>query len=153
MAYYGGRGDYYRGDYYRGDPLFGALIGALPGIVRVGKSLLGVGSKVKPILKGVGAAAGGAATAVTIGGAVKSTMPPPPGQIKRPGVRGTIQRALPGGQTGYMKRRRLNPTNPKALRRALRRVSGFAKLAQRTKRDIGKAATAAGIKRGVRRKK
>lgn len=46
-------------------------------------------------------------------------------------------------------RRRMNVTNPRALRKALRRVSGFGKMAARARKDIGRAATAVGVKRGM----
>lgn len=45
-------------------------------------------------------------------------------------------------------RKRMNVANPKALRRALRRVAGFGKLAKRAKRDIARAASAVGVRRG-----
>jgi hypothetical protein len=45
-------------------------------------------------------------------------------------------------------RKRMNVANPKALRRALRRVAGFGKLAKRAKRDIARAASAIGVRRG-----
>lgn len=38
--------------------------------------------------------------------------------------------------------RSMNPANPKALRRGLRRVAGFGKLAQRAKKDVNRAARA-----------
>jgi len=45
----------------------------------------------------------------------------------------------------YMVRNRsMNVANPRALRRSLRRVAGFGKLAQRSKRDIRRAAKAIG---------
>lgn len=43
-----------------------------------------------------------------------------------------------------VRNRRMNVANPRALRRGLRRVAGFGKLAQRARRDIGRAATAVG---------
>ena len=49
----------------------------------------------------------------------------------KPGIRGKLERFLPGGETGYLPRRRMNVTNVKALRRAGRRVRGFLKLAIR----------------------
>jgi len=49
------------------------------------------------------------------------------------------------GRTGAcVKNRRMNVANPKALRRSLRRVAGFGKMAQRAKRDIKRAAKAVG---------
>lgn len=150
MAYYGGVGDYYRGDYYYGDP------GGIKSLIKRAAGSKLVRRFVKPIAKmipGVGTVVGIAGAGATIAGAVRPpARPAPPGQIKVPGMRGTIERILPGGETGYYRRRRMNPTNPKALRRALRRVTGFAKLAQRTKRDIGRAATAAGVRRGAAKK-
>ena len=64
--------------------------------------------------------------------------------------------APPGGccPTGYhlakdqsgrcVRNRSMNVANPRALRRSLRRVAGFGKLAQRSKRDIRRAAKAIG---------
>lgn len=150
MPYYG-MGDYYRGDYYRGDPFLGGLIAAVGGpiVKKFGTKIAKFGGK----LLGRGAsAAGTVATVGTAVGVVRAGAPAPPGMIRTPGVRGTVQRVLPGGETGFTRRRRMNPANPKALRRALRRVSGFAKLAQRTKRDIGRAATAAGVRRSAPKK-
>lgn len=150
MAYYGGRGDYYRGDYYRGrgDPFLGGLIGLAGPLIKKGVGLVAkaLGKKGMSVAK--------VAAPVLIGGGISMMGggPPPAGQLKVPGVKGAVQRFLPGGATGYemARRRRMNPANAKALRRALRRVSGFAKLAQRTKRDIGRAATAAGVRSGRR---
>lgn len=47
--------------------------------------------------------------------------------------------------TECVKGRRMNVANPRALRRALRRVAGFGKLASRARRDISRAATAVGV--------
>ncbi|SRR5213594_4200537 len=49
--------------------------------------------------------------------------------------------------------RRMNVANPRALRRALRRVGGFGKLTHRARRAIARAASAVGIHRGGRGKK
>lgn len=66
-----------------------------------------------------------------------------------PGIRGAAERAVPGGRTGYMtcprgyhpdkatgtrcvRNRRMNPANPQALRRALRREEAFIRMARRT---------------------
>lgn len=43
-----------------------------------------------------------------------------------------------------VRNRSMNVANPRALRRSLRRVAGFGKLAQRSKRDIRRAAKAIG---------
>jgi hypothetical protein len=51
-----------------------------------------------------------------------------------------------------VRNRRMNVGNARALRRALRRVSGFAKLVKRSKRAISRAASAVGVRRGGRAK-
>lgn len=153
MPYAYQRGDYYRGDYYRGDPgLFGSIGKAIGGIIKT----------VAPIaLPGVGGVVGGIAGSILGGTKSTSLVPASSGSlpvIRTPGLRGFTQRLLPGGATGYEvagfgKRRRMNVANPKALRRALRRVSGFGKLARRARRDIGRAASAVGVRRSVAMKK
>jgi len=57
----------------------------------------------------------------------------------------------PSGELVQLRRggRRMNVVNPKALRRSLRRVAGFGKLAARMRRDIGRAATSVGVARRV----
>ena len=132
-------GDYYgRRNLAAGDPgLFGFL----------GRTLIG---GVKGLISGgpLGALTGAASAAlrrtppVAIQNPIGATLAPmgqlfptlmgPGGPKPKPGVTGVIQRALPGGETGYFKRRRMNVTNPKALRRAIRRARGFEKLALRT---------------------
>ncbi len=98
--------------------------------------------------------------------------------LERGPVRRTIEKILPGGRTGLeaeaclagyhmnkqtsfgkatmgmeagtfcVRNRRMNVANPRALRRSLRRVCGFGKLAARTRTSIGRAATAVGAGRG-----
>jgi len=150
VAYYGDyyRGDYYRGDYYRGDPIFGALAGLLAkpaiGLVRkagAGLVKLALGKGAKSVALGIGT---GVAVEKLVSGSgapppmilpPSGTLPPPGGMkvAKVKGVGGAISRALPGGATGYeyVKRKRMNVTNVKALRRAIRRATGFAKLARK----------------------
>lgn len=162
MSYY--MGDYYRGgrgDYYRGDPF------SLGGIVRgIGGALKTIGS-VASVIPGVGTIVGGIAGGVggvlqRAGGGGTMVLPPAPqlplalpssgmslvaggpGPVKKPGLKGAIERLLPGGATGYIRSRRMNVTNPRALRRAIRRVSGFGKLVQRSKRAIARANSAVG---------
>jgi hypothetical protein len=48
--------------------------------------------------------------------------------------------------------RRMNVANPRALRRSLRRVAGFAKLTKRVRRAVSLAASAVGVHRGHRGK-
>lgn len=155
MPYYA-QGDYYRGDYYRGDPgLFGA-------IKSIGKGILGGISKIAPIaMPGIGGVVGGIAGSILGGTKSTALVPASSGSLpvlRTPGLRGFGQRLIPGGATGYEvmvggRRRRMNVANPKALRRALRRVSGFGKLAKRARRDIGRAASAVGVRRAVGRAK
>jgi len=116
----------------------------------------------------IGGPIGGAiATAATVGGvvaAVKGRAPavaPPPGSIggavSFPGgttvsVAGVLpsHAALPGHTpagyhldkktgTRWVKNRRMNVANPRALRKALRRTDGFVKLAKRSLKGTGYA--------------
>lgn len=116
MPYYSA-GDYYRGDYYRGD-----ILGVLK---KIGGAVLKVGGTI------LGATPVGAAAKRVIASVSPQSFPQlaPPGMIPKPGMGGTIERFLPGGDSGYYKRRRMNVTNVRALRRAGRRVKGFLKLA------------------------
>lgn len=132
MSYY--RGDYYRGDagnYYRGDPFLGAL-GALAGSA-LGK--LG-GKAAKWVAGRVGGSSARKATGVaTVSG---GGLPPILTDIAIPALGGAIAgggitavaRMVKGG--GEKKYRRMNPLNPRALKRALRRAEGFEKFARRT---------------------
>lgn len=150
MPYY--QGDFYRrqiGDYYsRGDPgFFGSLFGGLattaasfiPGggaIARVAKGALGtLASRAKPvgamIVKHPVLSAAGAAGAVGALGAVA-------GREMAPGVgmRGFHAcKSKHGCKRGaFVRNRHMRVTNPRALRRALRRVGGFGRLASRVMR-------------------
>jgi hypothetical protein len=132
MSYY--QGDYYRGDYYRGDPGFFSFLGGIakkalgfiPGVGPIAQSAAqrllpsGAGAMVRragaAIVKHPVLSAAGAAGVVGAGAGVMGRM----GKGKRvmaPGMR---------------RHRRMRVTNPKALRRAIRRTHGFAKLAMRT---------------------
>ncbi len=155
MPYY--QGDYYGANgYYQGDPgIFGFLgglakkaIGFIPG---VGPALsAAAGAIVKrapgPIVRAGQVAAGVAVrhpvlTAAGAAGAVGAL-----GRMTAPG-RGVLAGARPGrygqpGEKGYhqskkhpgvwVRNRRMNVCNPRALRRSLRRAHGFAKLAMHT---------------------
>lgn len=123
MPYYQA-GDYYQGDNYAagGFPLIGAALAlGKKLIVPAAKKLITAIVK-RPVTTAV--AATGTALALR-------PMAAPPGMIPVPGVRGTLERFFPGGETGFFRRRRMNVTNVKALRRAGRRVKGFLKLARR----------------------
>lgn len=142
MPYYGA-GDYYQGDYYQAGGLFSGIGKVLGGVAKVAAGFL-------PGPAGTIARAGLDILAP------KSRQPAP--VIRTPGLTGLGQRLVPGGATGYEvdlaaamgKRRTMNVANSRALRRALRRVAGFGKLARRARRDIGRAATAVGARRSVR---
>jgi len=114
MAYFGGAQG-------RGDPgFFGSLFGAAKGFLTGGP---------------VGGIAGLAASFRRPTGGTR-TVP----RIRTPGISGVLQRAIPGGRTGFQqphKRRRMNVTNDKALRRAIRRQAGFVKLAKKALKGTG----------------
>lgn len=137
MPYYSG--DYYQGDYYQGDNYGGFAAGGFSL-----KKLLTPPKAIRSLVEGlpvVGTALKTARAIASIGSRAPSgtsigtpgILQPfhPADEVPRPGVRGTIQRILPFGETGYIKRRRLNPLNLKALRRAMRRAKGFERQARR----------------------
>src|SRR6516162_2842537 len=157
MGYYG---DFYRrpyGDYYCGDPGFLSFLGK--GLSAVGGFIPGVGPAISAAgsalsrfgeKKALPAAAGIASTAIETAksGALRAgtAMKAHPvltaagaaglGGIAS-GVAGVATGKMPGkraalaGMAGR-RRRRMRVTNPRALRRAIRRTQGFAKLAMRT---------------------
>jgi len=128
------RGDYVRpgqSNYSRGDPFLGAVVGAVARRVVaplarkagrwIGRQTLG-----GAIAKGAGAAA----TAATLAPVVRA--------VGGGSATITPTAILPGGESfiefnpGRKKYRRMNPLNPRALKRALRRAEGFEKFARRT---------------------
>ena len=108
--------------------------------------------------------AGAVATGAAFGAGERMMMPPSPftpsagqflpsrgfGQPLGPGGPGAMPACPSGwhyakdGSGRLVRNRRMNVANPRALRRSLRRVAGFGKLAQRSKRDIRRAAKAIG---------
>lgn len=119
---------YMRGDYYRGDPFLGGLIGAAVGAVgslfkkkaiskiggAVGSAVGKISGRAGPIIRDIGLPLLG-------GGAV--------------GAGGTAIAQRLGPMVGFgggTKRRRMNPLNPRALRRAIRRAEGFEAFARKT---------------------
>lgn len=115
MPYYSAMGDYYQGDNYQAGGLFSfigkaakALIGASP-IGQVAKALIPTFAR-PPQIAGQG-----------------------PMIVPTPGFTGRMQRFVPGGASGFefARRRRMNPLNIKALRRAMRRAKGFERQARR----------------------
>lgn len=157
MAYRYLRGDYMRG--YRGDPgIFGFLGKAIKGAAGI-VSRAGI-----PIVSGIAGTVAGAISSRTSprgtitlpGGGPRMQLGPM--QVTRvPGIRGAAQRLIPGGATGYQvdpatgivrrKYRRMNVTNPKALRRAIRRQAGFVKLARRALKGSGYKIVSSGSRR------
>lgn len=123
---------YYRGDgnYYRGDPFLGALLGAAVSGVgklfkkkvtsKVGGAIGSAIGKVTPILRDVALPLGGGA--LIGGGAGLAIEKFGPSAV-------SAATSMFGARKKY---RRMNPLNPRALRRALRRAEGFEKFARRT---------------------
>jgi hypothetical protein len=140
---------YYQGDFYggaRGDPFFGALLG-------LGKSLIGklsglgggkllggggggmpggsVGGRMAPMLERGGKlilkhpvlSGAGAAGAISVAG---RALGGPSAAHKR------YMKKLKWGTDEGRRRKRMNVCNPRALRRAIRRTHGFARLAMKT---------------------
>ena len=124
-----------RGDYlasHRGDP---GLFGFLGGIVKKGLGLAGglLPGPLGGIARFAGSLIPGGARMVPSRQAARQAAPGGL-QIPVPGIRGMGQRAFLGGATGWepgRRRRRMNPGNVKALRRAMRRQDSFVKLARR----------------------
>jgi len=124
-----------RGDYLgsmRGDPgLFGFIGKAFKGALGIAGGL-GI-----PVISGAartlrGLLPGGGPRGIQPVTQMYQSRQAGPGGLKIPGIRGLGQRIVPGGATGYYaKRRRMNPGNVKALRRAMRRQDSFVKLARR----------------------
>lgn len=137
---------------YRGDPgLFSSIGKFLKKAAPIAAGFL-AGGPVGAVLGGVAASS---ARAPSPSAAALVTQPvalPARPLLKAPGLQGMVQRQLPGGQSGYLsqpgirqvgplgaprRRRRINPANPKALRRAIRRQAGFVKLAKRALKGSG----------------
>jgi len=135
---------YYQGDYYRGDPgLLGFLgktiKGAATGFI-TGGPLGAIGGAVKTHLRPQTSVARAPSSATFTRWAQPTTIAAP--QISPPGP--AIMPMMPPGlkispTTGMpvKRRRRMNVTNDKALRRAVRRTDGFVKLAKRALRGTG----------------
>jgi len=167
-------GDYYQGDYYQGDPFIGALLGAgvsWLGKKLLGKTAAAAG-KTAIARVGAGAAtgivtgaagAGALSWAARLGKDVFLSM----GQPRMPQMPGRGGQIVPSGccPTGFhfnksvshakatygaspgticVTNRSMNVANPRALRRGLRRVAGFGKLAMRAKKDVRRAAKSLG---------
>lgn len=176
--YGSGRGDYYKGDYYgyRAGGILGSIGKFFGGVVKTATNVLSVlPTPLQPVARvaqrvigAVNPAQGTAIAPFAPGQApVLTRLPqlPPVGVGQLGPIMGQqggliqVQTVTAGGrptvkivdqQTGRVVggRKRMNVANPRALRRALRRVAGFGKLAKRAKRDIARAASAIGVRRG-----
>lgn len=136
MPYYRA-GDYYRGDYYRGNYAAGGIFGtigkALKKVAGAALSLTPAGKAIKflaPVVSG------------TVSGLLSRRALAPPTGPAGPGFNfgpgGEFESfgggPFGGGSAGGMlggRRRRLDPLNVKALRRAGRRLKGFLRIARR----------------------
>lgn len=162
MGYYGSavgdyyKGDYYRGDYYRGDP---GLLGSIgKGLLKVAKvaaplaSFLPGGGLIAPVL---GALTAGRANPAALAGPIMMQQPGAGVRITLPSAGGLSLGAIGVGAFGgsqerggravtvnaageiVPRRRRMNPANVRALRRAIRREQAFIALARRSLRGTG----------------
>lgn len=159
-------GYYARGDYYRGDPFIGALIGGAAKSLGIGKLVAKgaswLGKRISPSsVKKATAIVGTAVAAPVLTAAAGSFLPARtqggamPVNIGPLGINPGA--ALPGGEPlfswGTKKRRKMNPLNPKALRRAVRRAEGFEKFAKATVNALYKTSSCGCSKRTKRFKK
>ena len=172
MAYY--QGDYYQGDYYQGDPFLGGLIasGASWLAKKIFKRRISTPGQAVLARRVTGGLRRGAAVGagVAVASGMQIPIPFSPFQVSPqaflPGGAPLVSRrtlpptaAMPAGPMGCcpsgfhmakdgsgrcVRNRSMNVANPRALRRSLRRVAGFGKLAQRSKKDIKAAARAIG---------
>lgn len=152
MSYY--RGDYYRGDggnYYKGDPFLGAALGFVARKVAA------------PLVKKAGAWIG----RQTVGGLAGKAAGTAIAAAATPGIIRSVSRqepiiidpssAFPGGDpflqlgSGRKKYRRMNPLNPRALKRALRRAEGFEKFARKTMSALYKPGSSRKYKKTTKR--
>src|SRR6266516_799919 len=112
---------------------------------------------------GGGAPIRGALAAPGVGGAMVGPPLPAGFHVRRTHLNkatyyrrgGGVQNLTPGlvyKCTEYVPNRRMNVANPRALRRAIRRVSGFGKIVKRMKRAVARANSAVGNVRHARGK-
>jgi hypothetical protein len=121
----------------QGDPLWGALARVGVGLAKKGIGAISKSSKAKKVLAAGGAVVG-AVTAGGVGMAIEKYVTKRSGATAMPmvapgscGAKGyhVIRRGPNAGK--LTRNRRMRVTNPKALRRAIRRASGFARLAKK----------------------
>jgi hypothetical protein len=146
MSYYG-QGDFYgRGGYYRGDPGFFSFLGKvaksavslIPGVGPAISSLIPAGEKAGPKLVQAVTAPAAAGRAMQVVKKATNIIKSHP-VLSAAGAAGAaglatgmagakISRMFEGGARG---RRRMNPCNARALRRAIRRATAFERLAKK----------------------
>lgn len=130
-----------RGDYYQGDGIFSFLGSALKTVAPIlpfgiGTAARAVGGLLSPAQKAVAVQN----RVVTAQSPIGATLPPSPNfyGLQAGGVKVGVTTPGNGNRTqsnvghiGGKKRRRMNVTNPRALRRAIRRARGFEKMARK----------------------
>lgn len=174
VAYY--MGDRYRGDFYMGDPGIWQWIvkgarAALPHVPFIGPVLQNFtrfGARGAPSLPSAAGAAAGAIVRRAGQAVVQHPVLTAAGAAAGVGVAaaealGMGRPSLPtkgyhiirkGPHAGKLtKNRRMRPTNPRALRRSLRRVAGFARIARRVMHFTHPRARGRMVYRFARRKK
>lgn len=177
MPYYGARGDYVGGsNYYRGDPFLGALVGTVARRVGLGKvaakAARWVGQRITGAsVKRAAQVAGATVAGTVVTAAVNRAVGPSPveleeiGELEPMGGGGSGGTQWVGTPSGRRMRvrwsatkgkwvavRSMNPLNPKALNRALRRASGFEKFAKKTVNALYRTSTGATKTRKFKRK-
>jgi len=180
MPYYGARGDYVggRSNYYRGDPFLGALLGGVARSVGLGKLAAKAGRWAVGRITGQGIkratqAAGAVVGTAVVTSAVNRAVGGNPVQLEEIGELAPMEVGGGGGggtqwvvsPSGRRMRvrwssskgkwvavRSMNPLNPKALNRALRRAGGFEKFAKKTVNALYRSSTGATKTRKFKRK-
>lgn len=153
MGYGVYRGDYGRSRYYRGDPgIFGTLGKVIGGAAKLASQVIPgpAGAAMRVATRVLGGATG--VSTPSIQRQVMPTMPAIPMLPIMGGGRGKPKPVKVDPQTGEVKRsyRRMQVTNPKALRRAIRRQAGFVKLARKALQGTGYTIVSRGSRRTSR---
>ena len=168
------QGDYYQGDPFFGGLIATGASWLAKKLFKRKLSQVGTTELARRTTTGLRrTAVGGAAAAMGLGMQIPIPGTPfqvTPGALLPGGTplfgRRSVSLQMPVGPTGYtappggccpsgyhlakdgsgrcVRNRSMNVANPRALRRSLRRVAGFGKLAQRSKKDIRRAAKAIG---------
>lgn len=122
---------------FQGDPFLGGVLKGIAGIA---------GRALKRAIPGVGVIS-------ELPGLFRGKKPPTipfrPGLPRLPATDPRVQLLTPA-EPKNGKRRRINPANPKALRRAIRRQDGFVKLARRALKGSGYTIVSRGSRRPKR---